>query len=172
MFSLINDGIFDYFTDVGASKVSGDSMVLYDANVYNGVQQFDSYSYSYIRSVPASIGLNYPFCVSAWPSKTEQRVYIADYYNDRVIGVTFPRSDPLVAWNAMTQAVANTNLNLALSYFSVWTSAKYAAEFQAIGLTNVSTTLTNLPAPTLDEMTDDFADYTVTVTLYGLPVTL
>jgi hypothetical protein len=173
VFSVVNDSIIDYFADPGALEASGDSMVLYVAACayQNAVQQYDSYSYSYICSVPASIGLRNPYGVSIWPSQTEQRVYIADTGNNRVIGVTFSRIDPLVSWNAMTQAVANNNLPQALSYFSVWTSAKYGAEFQAVGLTNVSTILNQLPTPTLTEMTDYFAHYMITVQLNGMPVT-
>jgi hypothetical protein len=172
VFSVVNDSIFDYFADEGAYKVSSDSMVLYDANAYNGVQQFDSYSYTHLRSVPASVGLNTPYYVSIWPSMVEQRVYIADYYNNRVIGVQFPpQSDPLAAWNAMTQAVANNNLTLALSYFSMFTSAQYNAEFQVIGLANATTLFNQLPSPTLVDMTDSFASYMVIVTLNGVPIT-
>jgi hypothetical protein len=163
-------GMTDGFSQP-AIKASGDSMVLYVTDGTN-VYEFDSYAYTLIRSVPASVGLKNPRSVSIWPSMAEQRVYIADYGNNRVIGVTFPQqSNPLTSWTSMIQAVTNNNLNQALSYFSMFTSSKYSAEFQAVGLTNVSTILSQLPTPTLTETTQNFAHYIVTVPFNSVEIT-
>jgi DNA-binding beta-propeller fold protein YncE len=159
-FSLLDDNPFDGFREAGI-KASADPMVLYTTDG-KSVKQYDSFSFTFFREIPNSFKLNNPRGVSIWPVKTEQRVYIADYGNNRVIGVTFPRPDPMVVWNAMKQALAKNNLAEALTYFSRFSVDKYKAEFQAAGVKNVSIILNRLPPPVLVDMTDSFAHYTVT----------
>jgi hypothetical protein len=167
---VVGGSISDGFSQP-AIKASGDAMVLYVTDGTN-VEEFDSYGYTPIRSVPASVGLNNPRSVSIWPNMVEQRVYIADYGNNRVIGVTFPQqSSPLTVWTSMIQSVTNNNLSQAVGYFSMFTSSKYGAEFQAVGLTNVSAILSQLPTPAIVEATPNFAHYYVTFTTNGIPLT-
>ena len=168
--SIANDSLDGSFANLGAMQASGDEMVVYVTDGTN-VTQWDNSSYTLLAQVPASVGLNNPRSVSAWPSQIEQRVYIADYGNNRIVAVTFPGSDPIGVWNDMKQAIADNDLPLAMSYFSYWTSSKYDAEYQAVGLSQLSTVLNQLSSLQLVEMTDSFAYYTVTATLNGVTIT-
>lgn len=62
IFTIVNDAVVSGVSELGALEASGDSMVLYVADEFSGVQQFDSYSFDSLCSVPTSIPVgNYQY---------------------------------------------------------------------------------------------------------------
>ncbi len=156
LYSVMENNIFESFLCPGALKVSATSEVIYVTDGVS-VKQYDSEAFVLLREIPASMGLKNPRSVSAWPVEFEQRVYIADYGNNRVVGVSFTRPDPIEVWNDLKKAVASHDLPRALSYFSADSVDKYKAEFEAVGLTGVAKMLGQATDVKLVSMSDDYA---------------
>jgi DNA-binding beta-propeller fold protein YncE len=169
VWETLDNNILDSISSPGALKASATSEVIYVTDGIS-VRQYDSESHVLLAEIPRSIGLRNPRGVSAWPVGFEQRVYIADYGNNRVVGVSFPRPDPILVWNALKKAVASKDMSRALSYFSLEAAGKYRAEFQSVGLARVAQILGQTANVKVVSMSENFASCAVVSPVNGKDV--
>jgi len=83
-------------------------------------------------SISNELGLNHPKAVAAVADFLEERFYVADTGNNRVILVKLPLDNPESVWKHMTTCLKEDDIAGALSDFSVASKDQYQQAFQAI----------------------------------------
>ena len=174
---LLGDGVYAMFGANGTAPgqlqspldVSADAVKIYVADAGNNrVQKLDWSTQIPILVLSSQFGLNQPHSVSLANDPAQERVYIADTSNDRIVVVAVPEADPLPAWNSMKSSLTNGDVETALSQFSTITVDNYRAMFAALGTSNVSQVMSNIGQLTPLEVDDDQARYYFDSTINGV----
>jgi hypothetical protein len=90
-------------------------------------------------ALSTELGLNQPRSVAAVEDALEEKVYIADTGNNRVILVRLPSTgSPADAWNSMTARLIAGDIGGALQYFSSGEVDRFQRAFMWIGTTDLA----------------------------------
>jgi hypothetical protein len=89
----------------------------------------------------------------------EERFYIADTGNGRVLLVQLPADDPLPAWENMVARLSAGDLAGAIAYFSRLTAERYYKSFLALGLSEVAADINQIGVLTRVFVRNDEAEY-------------
>ncbi len=141
------------------------------ADTANGrVQQFDAVTPADMVpaaltprwSISSELSLSSPSAIATAPDLANEKIYIADTGNNRVMLVQMPGDDPSAAWSAMVaHAVAGTpsDLAAAASCFSSHSSASYLRDFATLGGTDLASALNAIGTLTPVFISNDTAEY-------------
>jgi len=102
-------------------------------------------------ALSTELGLNQPNSVTAVANLLEERMYVADTGNNRVLLVKLPASssnDPVTVWNLMTQRLLAGDIPGAIPYFSSVSADKYREAFLSIGTTDLTSVISQIGAIT------------------------
>ena len=92
-------------------------------------------------------GLDQPSAVAPGNDLLEEKIYIADTGNNRVVCVRLPATDsPVTVWNTMKGELALGNTANALTYFSSGTVEGYRKAFLSIGSSELASMFSQIPA--------------------------
>ncbi len=83
-------------------------------------------------SLSGELGLNHPKAVAAFEDLLEEKFYIADTGNNRVLLVKLPLDNPEVVWENMKARLAVGDIPGALSYFSIASKDQYRETFLSL----------------------------------------
>jgi hypothetical protein len=163
----------------GAVNLDIGSRGVYSAETGNNrVQAFDPLSTaSPIQVNPrlalsAGLGLNQPQAVAAAAHFLEERVYIADTGNNRVILVRLPLDTPEAVWNAMNDRLLNhQDISGAVSYFASSSAEKHRQAFLLLGIANLSPIMSQVPAISPVSIESDTAQYRFDRVIQGQTIT-
>jgi hypothetical protein len=112
----------------------------------NRVQQFDSIPaaeagsptpFNPRGSFSTGPSLNQPNAAAAVEDPLEEKFYIADTGNNRVILLKIPRDDPLLTWSTMVSYAVRGDTPDAISTFSSLTADGYRQAFLTVGTTDL-----------------------------------
>jgi hypothetical protein len=90
----------------------------------------------------SELSLNQPNAAAPVADLLEERIYIADTGNNRVLLVKLPLDTPLDVWNAMKQHLIEKDIPGAIPYFFRTTADGYRQAFLSIGADKVSSDMT------------------------------
>jgi hypothetical protein len=147
----------------------------------NRIQQFDPVSAGHLD--PASLnphgtlstetGLSQPEAVAAVTDNLEEKIYIADTGNNRVILVKLPHDDPAATWNAMVQqaTLVNPNISAAMTYFSSLSADKYRSAFLSEDLSDLAADMSQIGTISPVVIGPDDAQYRFDQVIDGTTIT-
>jgi hypothetical protein len=126
----------------GAFHLSANNRGLYVADTGNNrVQVFSPVEareghattpFSPRLALSGELGLNHPKSVAAVDDFLEEKLYIADTGNNRVLLVKLPSDNPEAVWKAMNARLKAGDVEGAVSYFSFTAKDKYREAFSAL----------------------------------------
>jgi hypothetical protein len=126
----------------GANHLSANKRALYVADTGNNrVQVFSHVEGGEMHSptpfnprvaLAGELGLNHPKSVAAVDDFLEEKLYIADTGNNRVILVKLPLDNPEAVWKHMIARLKADDVPGALSDFSMESKEKYQQAYQAL----------------------------------------
>jgi hypothetical protein len=126
----------------GSMHLDADERALYVADTGNNrVQVFDPVESGEGRSatpfnprltLSGELGLNHPKAVAAVNDLLEEKLYIADTGNNRVILVKLPQDNPEAAWNDMVAHLKAGDVEGAVANFSFMSKDKYREAYSAL----------------------------------------
>jgi DNA-binding beta-propeller fold protein YncE len=90
-------------------------------------------------------GFNQPSSAAAVDDLLQERLYVADTGNNRVVLITISLDVPDGAWTVVTQHLLNADVAGAVENFSSLTAAKYRGEFLAIGNDALAPMISEIP---------------------------
>ena len=96
-------------------------------------------------ALSTELGLNHPRAVSADGDQTDEKVWIADTGNDRVILARLPADGPEAVWSGMKQQLLAGNVPGAVSYFSASTAERYRQRFLSVSQADLTIMVTQIP---------------------------
>ncbi len=96
-------------------------------------------------AVSKEFGLKQPNAVAWVNDLLEDRVYVADTGNDRVLLIRFPADTPEAAWNAMKERLLKGDIDGAITYFASQDAEKYRETYLAIGTNALAKTISEIP---------------------------
>jgi len=88
-------------------------------------------------SVSGELGLNHPKAVAAFENLLEEKFYIADTGNNRVLLVKLPLDNPEAVWKNMKARLATGDIPGAISYFSIASKDQYQETFLSLSKTEL-----------------------------------
>jgi hypothetical protein len=153
---------------------------IYAADTGNGrIQAFEPTTDGHHGAAPfvprwattGALGLAQPRGVAAVNDLLEERVYVADTGNGRVLLVSFPSDNPEGTWTAMTQRLLAGDIAGAIPYFSYITAENYRAAYLSIGPTELASIIAQIPAITPIFIAGDEAQYTFDQVIDGFTIT-
>ena len=125
-------------------------------------------------SISTEMSLNQPNAVAATADFLEEKIYIADTGNNRII-LCKVSGDNLNAiqtvWQNMKTHVASGDINGALSYFSIASVDEYRQTFLAVGTPNTISAINQIGTLTPDSIDSDSAEFYFTSTIGGQIIT-
>ena len=95
--------------------------------------------------ISQELGLKRPSAITWVTDLIEEKVYIADTGNDRVILVQLPTETPVAVWNAMKQHLLKGDMAAALALFSKSSQSKYYKAYLSMGPKNLNDVFSQLP---------------------------
>ena len=110
---------------------------------------------------------NQPSSVAASADLLEERIYIADTGNNRVITVKLPGDDPLSAWNNMVSHVASGDIAGAITSFCSVTAEGYRQALLTLGTTDLTSDVNQIGPLTPVFIKSDTAQYYFEQTVDG-----
>jgi hypothetical protein len=134
----------------------------------NRVQQFDPIPGGCVEpvtpfiargSLSSQLGLSQPNSVAVVPDPLQEKLYIADTGNNRVILVQLPGDDPLTAWNTMVAHATAGDIDGALLSFSRLTAEGYRQTFLTIGINDSISDINQIGPLTPVFINNDTAEY-------------
>jgi hypothetical protein len=164
----------------GAVNLSAGTRGVYVADTGNNrVQAFKSEAGCGVSPVPfiprfalsAELGLNQPSSVAAVSDLLQEKLYIADTGNNRVILITLPADSPEAVWNAMKQRLLAGDIQGAIQYFSSISADSYRQEFLSIGPTDLISLVSQIPAVVPVFIEDEAAQYRFDRVIQGITLT-
>ena len=175
----IRDVVSGFGTAVGKLQlplnIAADARGIYVADSGNNrVQKFDaarSTFFDSLWSTPGSLGLSQPGAVAVASDLVEEKIWIADTANARVLLVRLPSTGPEAVWNAMKQSVLNQNLEGALTHFSGGSASAYRQTFTLIGMSSLAATFNQMSALAPVYVTSEAALYTFQQSIEGHTLT-
>jgi hypothetical protein len=96
-------------------------------------------------SVSSELELNHPKAVAPVGDLLEEKIYIADTGNNRVLLAKFPADNPEPVWNAMKQRALAGDIPGAVSYFASFSAENYRQAFLSIGTNHLIKTISKMP---------------------------
>ena len=118
-------------------------------------------------ALPSSLSLNGPYSVAAVGDLLEEKVYIADTGNDRLILVRVPADDPLETWNDMVAHATSGDIPGAILDFSRLTADGYRRAFLADGTSDLASDIGQIGTLTPVFIRNDEAEYYFEQTIDG-----
>lgn len=85
--------------------------------------------------ISSESGLNQPNAVAPAADFLQEKVYVADTGNNRIVLISMPTASPVDSWNAMQQKLQVGDISGALPYFSSLSVDKYRTAFLSMGTT-------------------------------------
>jgi len=138
----------------GATHLSANKRALYVADTGNNrVQVFSHVEGGEMHSpVPFSprvalsgeLGLNHPKSVAAVDDFLEEKLYIADTGNNRVILVKLPSDNPETVWKHMIARLKAGDVQGAMSDFSMESKDKYQEAYQSLSKDELLSTIKDM----------------------------
>jgi streptogramin lyase len=128
----------------------------------NRIQKFDisrSSRFSPLWTSLAGLGLSGPQSVTTAEDYLEEKLWIADTGNNRVILVKLPSSGPEAVWAGMKAQLAAWDVEGAVACFSKITADRYRNTFLTLGQDNMVPVITGIPAMTPVFIEHDQAEY-------------
>jgi len=153
----------------GAMNIAVDNRGIYVADTGNNrIQYFDPLGSARERAQTPFISrgvvstqfippLSAPASVAVIKNFTDEKLYIADTANGRVVQMRFPTEGPQVVWDNMRQQLGLGNVDNALAHFSSATVERYRKTFLMIGINSVaSVPLPPITAAVIDSESAQF----------------
>lgn len=147
----------------------------------NRVQQFDGlrgghavptpFSSRGALSVQFTPALNQPNSVATVTDFREEKIYIADTGNNRVVLIKLPLDNPEAVWAAMKGRVNADDINGAIGHFSILSAEEYRQTFTSIGLADLKPLISQIPAITPVVIYADTAQYRFERVVQGFTIT-
>ena len=125
-------------------------------------------------ALSAEFGLNQPNSVTAVANLLEERMYVADTGNNRVLLVKLPASpsnDPATVWTLMTQRLLAADIPGAIPYFSGVSADKYREAFLSIGTTDLAQVISQIGTITPVFIGGSDAQYRFDQLIQGITIT-
>jgi hypothetical protein len=122
-------------------------------------------------AISAELGLNHPKAAAWAKDFLEEKIYIADTSNDRVILVRFPGDNPEAVWDQMKDSLRNGNIEGAISCFASVSKDKYRQTFLAIELKDLIQDMSQIPPITPITIESDRAQYRFDQNIQGHTIT-
>ena len=97
-------------------------------------------------AIGSKFGLKHPSAVAWVDDLLEEKIYIADTGNNRVILVKLPMDNPETVWNSMKEHLLKGDIDGAASYFTSTEAEKYRETYNAIGTNDLIKTISGIPA--------------------------
>jgi hypothetical protein len=95
-------------------------------------------------ALSSELGLNHPKAVAAVDDLLEEKLYIADTGNNRVILVNLPMDNPEGVWNHLMAQLKAGDVPGAVSDFSIASKDKYQDAFQAMSKDDLASTVKDM----------------------------
>jgi DNA-binding beta-propeller fold protein YncE len=137
----------------------------------NRIQKFDSQNFDSVIELSAQFtpALNQPSGVSVADDPVQERLYVADRPNNRVLVTVLPKVDPLPTWTSASSSLQAGQIENALGQFSVATVDSYRQLFASIPTARLAQNLGAIGQLTPLYITDQEARYYFTSTISGTP---
>jgi hypothetical protein len=97
-------------------------------------------------ALSTELGLNHPRAVTWVEDLLEEKLYIADTGNNRVLLVKLPSDNPEAVWDAMKRHLLKGDINGAVSYFASREAEKYRESYLAIGTNELVKIVSEIPS--------------------------
>jgi hypothetical protein len=110
-------------------------------------------------SLSDGFGLNHPKSVAAVEDLLEEKIYIADSGNNRVILVKLPLDNPEAVWKSMKARLVVGDISGAISYFSIASKDKYQRSFLSLPKAKLISDAKNMGTITPVSIESDRAQY-------------
>jgi hypothetical protein len=117
------------------------------------------------------LGLNHPKAVAPVNDFLEEKIYIADTGNNRVILVRLPMDNPEAVWKAMNEHLLKGDIEGASSYFVSSEAEKYREAHIAIGTNDLIKQISEIPAIKPVYIERDKAQYYFDQSVQGVMLT-
>ncbi len=118
-------------------------------------------------SLAAALSLSQPDAVAAVEDLLEQKIYIADTGNDRILLVKLPADDPLTVWNNMVSRLAAADTPGAVANFCSATAEGYRQAFLTLGTGDSASDVNAIGSLTPVFIRGDTAEYYFEQTVDG-----
>jgi DNA-binding beta-propeller fold protein YncE len=115
--------------------------------------------------------LSQPSAVSAVLDLLQEKLYIADTSNNRVVLVQFPGDTPEGAWTAMKQRLLAGDIAGALPYFAAAAAEDYRQLYMAFSASELTSMISQIPAISPVFIEGDTAQYYVQQPIDGVTIT-
>ena len=110
-------------------------------------------------SLSGELGLNHPKSVAAVDDFLEEKLYIADTGNNRVILVKLPSDNPEAVWKHMTARLKAGDVQGAMSDFSIASKDKYQQAYQTLSKDELLSTVKDMENIKPAAIENDHAQY-------------
>ena len=161
----------------GAANLSVGDRGIYVADTGNNrVQEFDPVPPAEVApatpfgprgALSSGLSLNGPYSVAAVGDLLEEKVYIADTGNNRVILVRVPGDDPLATWTDMVAHATTGDIPGAILDFSRLTAESYRRAYLSVGTGDLATDIGQIGTLTPVFVRNDEAEYYFEQTVDG-----
>ena len=121
-------------------------------------------------ALSSEIPLNSPRSASPVGDLLQEKIYIADTGNGRVVLVTLPGDDPLSAWNSMVAQVLARDIPSAVTNFSQFTAEDYRDSFLSLGTDALISDISAIGTLTPVFIRNSAAEYYFEQTIDGFPL--
>jgi hypothetical protein len=122
-------------------------------------------------SIQFTPALNQPNAVAPVADFLEEKLYIADTGNNRVILVKLPSDTPEGVWNEMKQHLHNKDIPGAIPFFSICRAQRYWRAFLSIGAESLQTVMDQTPTISAVVIEGDSAQYRFDQSIRGQTIT-
>ena len=123
------------------------------------------------RLALASLGLSNPSSVAPAADLLQEKVYIADTGNNRVLLASLPGDDPTATWGGMIGHLSSGDIDGAIAYFSATTADSYRESFLGSGSTEAASDAAQIPAIVPVFIEAQAAQYSFDMIIGGITVT-
>ena len=110
-------------------------------------------------SLSGELGLNHPKAVAAVDDFLEEKIYIADTGNNRVILVKLPSDNPEAVWKHMIARLKADDVQGAISDFSMESKDKYQEAYQSLSKDELLSTIKDMENIKPASIESDHAQY-------------
>jgi hypothetical protein len=152
-----------YMADTGNNRVQ-----IFDPIIGGGIAPTP---FSPRLSLSSELGLSQPNSAAAVADFLEEKLYIADTGNNRVILVKLPLDTPEAVWNAMKDRLHNQDIPGAIPYYSSCSAERYRRAFLSIGTTDLKAFIDEIPAISPVVIESDSAQYRFDKVIEGQTIT-
>lgn len=122
-------------------------------------------------SLSDGLGLNHPKAVAPFEDLLEEKIYIADTGNNRVILVKLPLDNPEAVWKSMKARLAAGDIPGAISYFSIASKDQYRETFASLPKAELISDAKNMGAIKPVSIESDKAQYYFEKVIQGQKIT-